>query len=160
MLKKGTYQPGPVLTPPRGIDTGLNTKGVLVKLITREADYAIRAICCIARTEKKVVPVSDLEKKLKVPRPFLRKILQILTRKGILRSFKGKGGGFTLAVASKDISVLELLEAFQGPFCISEHKFRQKTCPQIKKCKLKKRLDSIEKNMIGELKNIKISYLI
>ena len=56
-----------------------------MKLITRDTDYAIRALCFIARFKKKIVSVSELVKVLKIPRPFLRKILQTLNKKRILK---------------------------------------------------------------------------
>ena len=67
-----------------------------MKLITRDTDYAIRAITYMAKHKESRVSVKELVKNLKVPRPFLRKILQVLDKKGLLRSYKGKGGGFLL----------------------------------------------------------------
>ena len=55
-----------------------------MRLINRNTDYAVRAISYISRQEEKVISVSELVEKIKVPRPFLRKILQILNKKGIL----------------------------------------------------------------------------
>ena len=63
-----------------------------MRLITRNTDYAVRALSYISRQEEKVISVSELVKKIKVPRPFLRKILQTLNKKGILISYKGQGG--------------------------------------------------------------------
>ena len=57
-----------------------------MKLITRDTDYAIRALSCIAADKEKVYTVTELTKSLDVPRPFLRKILQILNHKGLLKS--------------------------------------------------------------------------
>ncbi len=125
-----------------------------MKLITRDTDYAIRAIGCIANSKEDVVDVGFLSKNLKVPRPFLRKILQILTKKGILNSLKGRGGGFSLNVDPKKITVLNLIEIFQGPFQLNEHKFRGKRCHNVNLCDLKKKLDKIERHVVKDLKAI------
>jgi Rrf2 family protein len=151
--------PGSV--PKTGKDPGHIKRGeVRVKLITRDADYAIRALCCIAMSKEKIISARDLKKSLNIPRPFLRKILQVLTKKGVLLSYKGRGGGFSLGIRPEDITIFRILEIFQGPFRISEHVFRKKPCPNIKKCKLKKRLDAIEKNLAKELKSIDLASLL
>ena len=131
-----------------------------MKLITRDTDYAIRAICCIAKKNKKIVSVSELVSCLKIPRPFLRKILQFLNKKRILKSIKGKGGGFNLNVSPDKIYLLNLIEIFQGRIKLNECTFKKMVCPNIKTCKLKKRIDKIQKYVIGELKTIKISDLL
>ena len=131
-----------------------------MKLITRDTDYAIRALCYIAEAKESVVSVSDLVKKLKIPRPFLRKLLQILNTKRLLNSHKGKGGGFILAVMPKKISLLDLIEIFQGKMQLSEHTFKGKKCPEIKTCRLKKKLDIIERRVLTDLKAINIASLI
>ena len=131
-----------------------------MKLITRDMDYAIRAISCIASTKEKTVTVAALSKRLDMPKPFLRKILQNLNKKGLLKSSKGAGGGFSLVVNPGRITVFHLMEIFQGRFQISEHTFRGKLCPQVNTCKLKKRLDSMENFVEKELKSITIESLI
>lgn len=87
-----------------------------MKLITRDTDYAVRALCFIAENKGKIVSVSELVKVLKIPRPFLRKLLQILHRKRILKSFKGRGGGFQLAIPAERIYLVDLIKFFRGPY--------------------------------------------
>ena len=62
-----------------------------MKLITRDTDYAIRALCFIAK-EQDTISVAQLVNRMRMPRSFLRKLLQVLSSKGILVSIKGKGG--------------------------------------------------------------------
>jgi Rrf2 family protein len=131
-----------------------------MKLITRDTDYAIRAICYIAKKNKKIVSAVELVDRLKIPRPFLRKILQVLSNKRILKSAKGKGGGFSLSVAPDKAYLLNLIEIFQGRLKLNECTFKKTVCPNIKTCKLKKSIDKIQKYVIGKLKTIKISDLL
>ncbi len=67
-----------------------------MKLITRNTDYAMRALCYIARQRERSVPVPEMVAALKIPRPFLRKIVQTLGREGVLRSSRGRGAVFYL----------------------------------------------------------------
>lgn len=74
-----------------------------MKLITRDTDYAIRALCFITIGRKEIIPVRELVENLKVPRPFLGKLLQILNKKRLLKSYKGLGGIFVCSSQRKDI---------------------------------------------------------
>lgn len=131
-----------------------------MKLITRNTDYAFRALCAIAKAKKRLISVSDLVTSLKIPRPFLRKILQVLNKKGILNSYKGKGGGFALAILPKKIFLLSLIKIFQGPIKINECVFKKAPCPNTKKCKLKGKIDKIQKYIISELKGVTLASLL
>ena len=131
-----------------------------MKLITRNTDYAVRALCCIAEQKQKVISTDRFVKSLEMPRPFLRKILQTLTKEGLLNSSKGKDGGFSLAVSPKKITLIDVMKIFQGSIRLSEHKFKKSDCPHIKDCLLKKKIDEIEKEVIKKLKAITILSII
>ncbi len=131
-----------------------------MKLITRDTGYAIRALCSFAGGQKKLISVKDLFMESKIPRPFLRKILQRLNKKGLLKSYKGKGGGFILARAPDKINLCDVIKIFQGPITLTEHTFKKQTCPNIKSCNLKKKIDKIERHLIDELNSITIASLL
>jgi len=131
-----------------------------VKLITRNTDYAVRALCCIAEQKQGVISADQLVKSLEMPRPFLRKILQTLNKEGLLNSSKGKGGGFVLAVSPGKITLTDVIKIFQGPIRLNECKFRKSDCSYINDCLLKKKIDEIEKEVIKKLKTITIASII
>lgn len=131
-----------------------------MKLITRNSDYAVRALCCIAEHKEETVSVSQMVKSLEMPRPFLRKILQTLNKKGLLNSYKGKGGGFTLVLPPEKISLLDVMEIFQGTIRLNECKFKKSDCPYTSNCLLKKKIDEIEREVIVKLKAITIASII
>ena len=131
-----------------------------MKLITRNTDYAVRALASMAEKGDSVTSVGELSGELKIPRPFLRKILQILNKRGLLRSYKGKGGGFSLARSPEDIFLTELMEIFQGPVKINECFTRKALCHNVRTCVLKGKIDDIESRVIRELKSITVKSLI
>jgi len=131
-----------------------------MKLITRDTDYALRALCFIAGHKAEIVSAGRLVKKSKIPRPFLRKILQRLNRAGILKSYKGQGGGFILVTPAHKIFLLDLIKIFQGPLKLNECFFKKKTCPNTKTCKLRKKISNIEKYVVSQLKNFTIADLL
>lgn len=131
-----------------------------MKLITRDTDYALRAVCFIADTGKRIVSVSEMVRKLKIPRPFLRKLLQTLNKNGILSSYKGQGGGFSLAKPANKIFLVDLIEIFQGVFKLNECFLKKARCPNVGICPLKKKIDKIERYVIKELQSITIASLL
>jgi Rrf2 family protein len=131
-----------------------------VKLITRDTDYAVRALCCIAEQKQELISADQLVKSLEMPRPFLRKILQTLNKEGLLNSSKGKDGGFALAVSPVEITLTDVMKIFQGSIRLNECKFKKSDCPHINDCLLKKKIDEIEKEVIAKLKAITISSIL
>ncbi len=130
-----------------------------MRLITRNTDYAVRALFYINGQKGKVVSVSELAKELKIPRPFLRKILQALNKEGMLKSYKGSGGGFNLGRPGNKIFLFDLIKALQGPVKFNECIFKNGFCPDIKSCALKKRIGAIEKYVVRQLQSITIASL-
>lgn len=131
-----------------------------MKLLTRDTDYALRALAYIATQKDKVVAVPQLMSALKMPRPFLRKILQRLTKEGLLISYKGIGGGFLLKRAARTIRLTDVINIFQGPVALNECRFRRELCPNRQRCRLKKRLDYIDSFVRSELGKIVLDDLI
>jgi Rrf2 family protein len=133
-----------------------------MKLLSRNADYAVRALCYIAakngglKKHKQIVSVTELVKELKIPRPFLRKILQALSKNKILESTKGVGGGFVLARNPGRIYLLDVIEAFQGPFGLKECFFKKELCPDRERCCLREKIKGIEDSVYGQLKGVNI----
>ena len=131
-----------------------------MKLITRDTDYAVRALRCIAKNDKELTSVSELVKELKIPKPFLRKILQVLNKKGLVKSYKGKGGGFKLSKKPAQILLVDLITVCQGSLKVSGHLLKSRLCPDTGKCKLKKKLDNIERCLLSQLSDITLECLL
>jgi Rrf2 family protein len=84
-------------------------------LFSRECEYALQAILYLAlQPEDGMVPIRALTRKLCIPYHFLAKILQRLTKKGLLRSLKGPTGGFALARPAGQITLYQVIEAVDG----------------------------------------------
>jgi len=130
-----------------------------MKLITRNTDYALRAICYISKN-KDIVTVDELVKRLNVPRSFMRKILQQLNKKRILSSYKGQGGGFKLNILPEKIQIIEIMRIFQGQVGLDGCFLKKNVCPNKGKCVLRRKLRSIEENVFKQLQEITIASLV
>jgi Rrf2 family transcriptional regulator, iron-sulfur cluster assembly transcription factor len=84
-------------------------------LFSRECEYALQAAVYLAlQPQGKLTPIKELTAKLGIPYHFLAKILQKLTRKGILVSLKGPTGGFRLADEPEKLTLFRIVEAIDG----------------------------------------------
>ncbi|MCM8787675.1 MAG: Rrf2 family transcriptional regulator [Candidatus Omnitrophica bacterium] len=132
-----------------------------MKLLKRHTDYAIIALLVLAKNKsKKIFSVAELAKTTKIPYQFLRGILQHLHKHKLLKAYKGKNGGFSLATSLDNVSLLSIIRIFQGEFKLNECLFRKMVCPNINRCVLRKRLKKIESYFLEELEKIKLGELI
>lgn len=84
-------------------------------IFSRQCEYALQAVLFLAlQDEGKRVSIKDLTRKLGIPYHFLAKILQDLSRKGLLDSLKGPAGGFCLGLPAKEITLFHIVEAIDG----------------------------------------------
>ena len=84
--------------------------------ITRSTGYALLAAGYIARHQRqKTVLSQDISKQYDIPLEYLLKILQQLVRANVLRSKRGPRGGFSLAKTPNKITMLQIIEAVEGP---------------------------------------------
>jgi Rrf2 family transcriptional regulator, iron-sulfur cluster assembly transcription factor len=84
--------------------------------LTRKGEYAVRGIVYLAsRPSDQVCLLSEIAAAVDVPQTFLAKIFQQFSKIGLVRSYRGTGGGFMLGRAPDKISLLEVVEAVEGP---------------------------------------------
>ncbi len=120
----------------------------------------MRALCYLARKEKCFVSATELVRELRIPRPFLRKILQTLSGEGFLKSTKGLGGGFSLVRSPETVRLTDLIRIFQGGIQLNECIFKKKICPNRGTCALKREIDAIERSALKQLEKVSIASLI
>jgi Rrf2 family iron-sulfur cluster assembly transcriptional regulator len=84
-------------------------------IFSRQCEYALQAVLFLAlKPQKEMTSIRELTKRIDIPYHFVAKILQDLTRKGLLVSHKGPAGGFGLALPAKNITILQIVEAIDG----------------------------------------------
>lgn len=131
--------------------------------ITQEVDYALRVVhyFCIsepgARIEAKAI--ADHEK---VPIRFLLKILRKLTQAGIINSFRGVNGGYTLARTPEEITFLDVMEAIDGPMYVWKCIENEESCNagRCGQCRVHDALDFVQKRFNSEFKKITFDKII
>lgn len=88
-------------------------------VITREADYAVRIMEQLCRAGGQRVDARSIAEAADVTQRFTLKILHELVDAGLAVSFKGAHGGYLLARPPEKITLLDVIEAVEGPYMFS-----------------------------------------
>ena len=88
--------------------------------LTMTGEYAVRAMLHMASLPPRtVVPIAEISSEWEVPETFLRKIVGKLARGGLLKTVRGNGGGVALARPSREITLLDVVQAAEGPLALN-----------------------------------------
>ncbi len=120
--------------------------------ITRQADYAVRAVLHLSRTGDQRTATSVIAEEQRIPPSFLAKIISQLSIAGLLHTSRGARGGVTLARDAKDITLLEVIEAIDGPIKLNECVGDSGTCSFEENCPLRPVWCDAQEELVGRLK--------
>jgi Rrf2 family protein len=128
--------------------------------ITRQADYATRAVLHLARAgNNENVSTGRVAKEQNIPSAFLPKIISQLSIAGILQTSRGARGGIRLAREPKNISLLEVIEAIDGPIQLNVCVQREGTCSLEDHCPMKSVWCEVQKEFIAKLQSTDFAQL-
>jgi Rrf2 family protein len=110
-------------------------------MFSQTVEYALRAVAFLAKQSPQPRTTGQIAEATKVPQAYLSKVLQNLGRAGLVRSQRGTGGGISLAVDPRELTVLTVVNAVdpierirQCPLGLASH--------GVRLCPLHKRLDN------------------
>jgi Rrf2 family protein len=88
----------------------------VVMNISKEVEYGLLAVAYVAKNSKDgLVKAPSISKEYGIPEIYLFRIMRKLVEVNILKSKRGPGGGYVMAKPTNDISILEIIEAVDGP---------------------------------------------
>ena len=132
----------------------------IMKLLNKDADYATRALVLMAKHPGKSYSVPEIASELGLAGPFLRRVLQKAVKAGLLTSFKGKGGGFTMKSKPSKINLIEIIKAFQPKPSLIDCITKGKPCMNTRTCPIRKEVLEIEKTVFDRLSRITVNDLL
>ena len=107
-------------------------------MLSSSCKYGIRAVTYIASKSKnkEKVGLKQISEDLKLPTPFLAKILQLLAKQKILSSTKGPHGGFSLLKDAKDITIMDIIITIDGRDLFDNCLLHNTTCKCVMENKM------------------------
>ena len=131
--------------------------------ITQEADYALRIICLLAE-ERRVLDATAIADDAHITPRFALKILRKLVLGGLVRSYKGAGGGYELARSPEEVSMKDVIELIDGEIAISKCLMEEHICSKQgsnkSACAVHRIFDTINRDVSRTLAEITIASVI
>lgn len=128
--------------------------------ITRQADYALRAMYYLAKldpTER--AATSLIADEQRIPPSFLAKIISQLSIAGLIHTSRGARGGVSLARPPENISILEVVEAIDGPLTLNECTHSPEGCPFGENCPIRPIWCDVQTELVERLRNTNFASL-
>jgi len=117
-----------------------------VEILRRETDYALRALAVLAGA-RGPVPTSRLADLCDVSLDLTRKIMQKLSKGGIVRADRGTNGGFRLARKPSRVKLAEVVACTQGPLVVNTCVKGAECCCYFPRCPLASRIQVMQKEI-------------
>jgi Rrf2 family protein len=125
--------------------------------LTKKADYGLIAMRHLAEhADLGACSAKDLAEMYTIPQEALAKILQRLTKAGLLASQYGTNGGYTLARDPRQISAFEVIRAIDGPLFITSCSAAIGDCDQSDRCTVREPLRKVSRSIEEVLNRLTI----
>ena len=125
--------------------------------MNRQTDYAMRAVLYLATSP--MARIKEIAEAQYVPQEYLAKILQKLAKAGIVTTHRGVGGGIALARAPEQISMLDVMEAMEGPVALNRCFVAPGECPRETYCAIHNELAHIGSSLSGMFAKVNFAKL-
>ena len=125
--------------------------------INRQTDYAARVILALAiHGEGERISSADIQKEMLIPKAFMIRIVAQLAREGLVHTFPGRDGGLSLPRLASQITLKDVVEAFEGPILLSEclQVTGEDNCPFQSNCPVRSKWGRVQVAMVREMASI------
>lgn len=118
--------------------------------LSKKADYGLIAMKHLAQHADASISAREIAVQYHIPAELLAKVLQRLARKGLLVSQQGINGGYLLAKHPAAISIVDVVEALEGPISITPCE-RGDLCEQLQMCSVRDPLSKVRAKVVRVL---------
>jgi Rrf2 family protein len=122
--------------------------------INRQTDYAVRVILALAQQgEGARLSSGEIQKAMLIPAALMPRIVAQLARQGLLNTFPGREGGLMLPRPAAQITLRDVVEAFEGPILLSEclQAKGEDDCPFRTNCPVSPKWGRVQVAMLREM---------
>lgn len=125
--------------------------------VSRLADYATGLMACLGEMPDTVASAGQLAECMDLELPTVSKVLKLLARAGLLKSFRGANGGYRLARPAWEISVADVIEAIEGPISMTECSVAAGRCPREATCGVREHWQRINARVTRVLREMSVA---
>ena len=125
--------------------------------INRQTDYAVRVVLALAkRAEGTRLSTAAVRREMLIPPAFMMRIVAQLARAKLLRTFPGRDGGLMLPRPAEEITLKDVVEAFEGPILLSQclQAKGEDDCPFQMNCPVRSKWGRVQVAMLREMASI------
>jgi len=123
--------------------------------INRQTDYAVRVVLALAKHPLGTRLSSGIvQREMLIPKAFMSRIVAQLASSGLVRTFAGRDGGLELPRPASEITIREVVEAFEGPILLSpcmESCGEEEDCPFRADCPVRSKWGRVQSAMLSEM---------
>jgi FeS assembly SUF system regulator len=105
--------------------------------ISKMTDYAIMVMVELHASRGEILSAQALAEQSHLELPTVSKVLKLLVKTGLVDSYRGACGGYSLERNAQDISVAEIIAAIEGPIAMTECSVEEGLCAQEALCSLR-----------------------
>jgi Rrf2 family protein len=122
-------------------------------MLSHSSKYAINAVLYLAvhSNEPKKISAGEIAEAINIPSPFLSKLLQVLSRKNVISSTKGPGGGFYLTKENLNLNLIEIIKHMDGLENFEDCVLGLTKCSSEKPCPLHYSIQPLKKQLFIEM---------
>jgi Rrf2 family protein len=130
--------------------------------INRQTDYAVRVVLALAKQGQAArLSSAVIQREMQIPKAFMARIVAQLAQAGLVTTFPGRDGGLSLPRPPEQITLLQVVEAFEGRLLLSDclHTKGEDDCPFTGRCPVRSRWGRVQAAMAREMASIHFSEL-
>jgi Rrf2 family protein len=131
--------------------------------INRQTDYAVRVVLSLAkRGQNARLSSANIQQEMLIPKSFMSRIVAQLSHKGLVNAFPGRDGGLSLPRPASQITLKDIVEAFEGPILLSEcmQVKGEDDCPFQSSCPVRSKWGRVQVAMMREMASITFEDLV
>jgi Rrf2 family protein len=130
--------------------------------INRQTDYAIRIVLALANREAGVrLSSSVIQQEMLIPQTYMSRIVAQLAAADLVKTFAGRDGGLQLPRPASEITLKDVVEAFEGPMLLSEcmQSKSEDDCPFQTNCPVRTKWGRVQVAMLREMASVSFAEL-
>ena len=128
--------------------------------VTKLTDYATVVLTVLAARPEDVLSASELAERAGLETPTVSKLLKPLAQVGLVEGFRGANGGYRLARPAGDISLIEIVEAMEGPLGMTECSVHAGNCGIEDQCGVRANWRRINDVVVEALRSVTLAQML